>query len=115
MSPVQDPRLLAGHASASKQSYRAARSEAWPAARMTRRQARFRCSHKGKRAMARFIPIVHKNFQGNKTGSCRFCTTSQRANWSHRGKAGAEEPRALEQFLRRNKMKNNLTMLGLAL
>src|ERR1700722_11213568 len=99
MSPVQDPRLHAGHGSTSRQSYRAARSEAWQAARTTRRQTRVPCSHQGKQAKAHFIPIVLKNFPCNKSRVFRFCTTSERANWSHRGNAGAEEPRALWQFL----------------
>jgi hypothetical protein len=41
------------------------------------------------------FPQPTKKYHGIKIECSRFCTTSERAKWSHRRNAGAEEPRAL--------------------
>src|SRR5579863_7343454 len=45
-----------------------------------------------------FYSHTPQEISRNKTECCRFCTTSQRENWSHRGNAGTEKPHALEQI-----------------
>src|ERR1035438_4536342 len=89
------PRLLPGHASSSRQSYRVARSEARLTARKTADGRLSPASTHGQPANDRFIPTAHRKTPRNKTEFDRFCTTSQRAYRSHRGNAAAEEPRAL--------------------
>src|SRR5580658_3192080 len=75
-----------------------------------------RHAHKGKSADDRFIPITHQKIPRNKTECDRFCTTSQRANWSHPRESWCRTTmRSLAIPYRRNKMKNNLRMLGLGL
>jgi len=89
------PRLLPGHASSSRQSYRVARSEARLTAGKTADGRLSPASTPGQPANDRFIPTAHRKTPRNKTEFDLFCTTSHRAYWSHRGNAAAEEPRAL--------------------